>query len=221
MRTVVTWTIALLLLTLVVPAGASDGALPLARKAYALAKQANLRASKALASQSGPIAQGIAGERGTDGLNGKDGAPGPRGAEGAAGRVGDTGSVGPQGPAGTAQLAIESATNPATVVLGDSDTTVAEVTFTGLSALITFDAQVNAENANPSGVYCALRADAQTLAERFVSVPGASQVSIAGTAPFSGQDTPHTAGVVCHRTNSVADVEIPAERARVSVLEAG
>lgn len=73
-------------------------------------------------------------------------------------------------------------------------------------------------DASPSGVYCALRTDAQTLAERFVSVPGASQVSIAGTTPFRSDLGTHTAGVVCRKSNGVADVQIPAERVRVSVL---
>ena len=207
----------IIILTLLLPTLAvSSTGEPLAKKALRIARRADRNASKALASQHGPTLQGpqgIPGERGTDGLRGADGVDGAKGAAGADGQKGDPGDTGPQGPAGVAQLAIASATNPATVVLTDSDTTVAQVQFH-----VTMDAQLNGENPNASGVYCALRADAQTLAERFVSVPGASQVSVAGTAPFAATANTHMAGLVCHRTNSLADVEIPAERARVSVL---
>lgn len=230
MRFIVAAMLAALLLPTIAVSSTGE---PLARKALALAKRANLKASKALSLASKGSGQDSAsvpseglttplrGLPGADGRDGRDGVDGAKGAAGADGQKGDTGDVGPSGPAGTpgvATLAVTSATNPATVVLSDSDKTIAEVQFSYSSALVTFDAQLNGENANASGVYCALRADTQTLAERFVSIPGASQVSIAGTTPFNGQDVPHTAALVCHRTNSTADVQIPAERARVTVL---
>jgi hypothetical protein len=210
---------------------------PLARKALAIAKRADAKATKALASKAfsqpgnvgdtGPKGDtGSPGERGTEGPRGIDGAPGPRGAEGAAGRVGDAGPQGPkgdQGDAGTASLDALSTTNPADVVLDGSSLLTTVLTLpihhdTAGSAFISYDAQLNDENGTSDGVLCELRLDAETLGERYVSVPGNSVVSVSGSALANLDVGDHVAGLSCRKSSSLSLVQFPQGRARLTLL---
>jgi hypothetical protein len=79
------------------------GALAKAKRALALAKQADTRSKLALkrAGKPGPPGPaGVAGARGSEGFDGSDGARGPKGATGPMGPMGSKGADGLTGPAG-------------------------------------------------------------------------------------------------------------------------
>lgn len=202
----------------------------LARKALSLAKQANAKATKALASQSLTGAQGASGADGSNGSNGRsgqdgrdgiDGARGAAGAAGATGAKGDTGEGGPQGPAGIASLDALSATNPSTVTIDSAPTVVTTLDIqreSPGSAFITFDGQVNGENGTADAILCELRVDAATVAERYYSVGGQTQVSVSESALVILDAGPHTAAVSCRKSSSLSLVQFPQGRTRLTVL---
>jgi type II secretory pathway pseudopilin PulG len=86
--------------------GAAASALKTAKKALALAKQADRRSKRALAKTGKPGPRGPIGPQGARGSEGFDGAPGDRGPAGAKGSTGlqgppgSLGATGPEGPPG-------------------------------------------------------------------------------------------------------------------------
>lgn len=237
MRLLATGLTALLLVPTIGTASTSD---PIARKvnrAVRIAKRADANAKKALAQPTipGPIGPtgidgttGPRGERGPQGdigPRGPEGDPGPRGfpgADGIDGKDGATGPQGPQGPPGIASLAATSATNPATVTIGTTWTPVVNEAVTADadgSAFLYWESQINGENGTADGLLCELRLDSSTLAQRFFYIGGATQVSGSASALANLTTGSHSVAVVCQRGSSLSNVQVPAERSRLTVLQ--
>jgi hypothetical protein len=77
---------------------AAAGALAKAKRALAVAKQANMRSKIALKKSSTPGPRGLQGPPGARGSEGFDGADGARGPKGETGPMGPAGATGPAGP---------------------------------------------------------------------------------------------------------------------------
>lgn len=236
MRTVAICTAALAALALSpIPTEATNVA---SRVAYALkiAKRADARSRQALAAARIPGPQGERGERGQDGANGAqgaagspgaagvdgtDGAKGATGAEGPTGPRGPQGEQGPPGPSGTASLSVASATTPDIVPVGIEPTTVVMVRVArevaGL-AYVVADAQFNGENGTGDTVTCELRVDASTVAARTSSVPGGTFNPLSASAALELGPGEHTAALSCRKGSGISQVEVSAERARISVI---
>jgi Collagen triple helix repeat (20 copies) len=139
---------------------AAAGALAKAKRALAIAKQANMRSKIALkkAGTPGPRGpEGPPGARGSEGFDGSDGARGPKGATGPMGPAGADGATGPTGPTASRSVSSGAAvdvSSAATVV--DLSSNPLAVPFAG-RLMATATVQLRNPTADPREARCKLQ----------------------------------------------------------------